>query len=119
MDRAERDRIAQRAVEFARRYLHDERSVEANRELFREAAERGRRRKQPELVRSALERSEHGVDERRYLAGFFFLPKVASEAREVVRRASPARDNPSIGAEHIASGTPRSKTYSSLAGRVT
>jgi glycosyltransferase involved in cell wall biosynthesis len=39
MDRAERDRIAQRALEFARRYLQDERSVEANRALFREAAE--------------------------------------------------------------------------------
>jgi glycosyltransferase involved in cell wall biosynthesis len=42
MDTAERDRMAQRAVQFARRYLHDERTVEANRALFREAAERGR-----------------------------------------------------------------------------
>ena len=50
MDRAERDRIAQRAVEFARGYLHDERSVEANRALFREAAERGRRLRKPEVV---------------------------------------------------------------------
>lgn len=41
MDRTERDHIAQRAVEFARRYLHDERGVEANRALFREAAEQG------------------------------------------------------------------------------
>lgn len=52
MDRAERDRIAQRAVDFARRYLHDERSVEANRALFREAAERGRRRTTPGVAAS-------------------------------------------------------------------
>jgi glycosyltransferase involved in cell wall biosynthesis len=42
MGPAERDRIAERAVRFARDYLLDERSVEANRMLFREAAERGR-----------------------------------------------------------------------------
>ena len=50
MDRAGRDRIAHRAVQFARTYLHDERGVEANRALFREAAERGRQRRKAGVV---------------------------------------------------------------------
>lgn len=50
MDAAERDRIARRAVQFARTYSHDERSVEANRALFREAAERGRQLNRPQVA---------------------------------------------------------------------
>jgi glycosyltransferase involved in cell wall biosynthesis len=44
MDRATRDQIAQRAVHFASAYVNDERSVEANRAVFREAAKRRQRR---------------------------------------------------------------------------
>jgi glycosyltransferase involved in cell wall biosynthesis len=50
MDDVERDRIAQQAVDLARRYVRDERSIEANRALFREAAERARRRSQLNAV---------------------------------------------------------------------